>query len=161
MSQNIASEFQTLLTISPVCWQRRVKSSEKVPQASVDFARCELSTGLLMERKHVGGAFIERKSWWSWWSIYSEWKSQRPISEHALLPERSRIDQGLQAWSYVPEECLKYSAFHHSGCGALINFYGVFLDFQKYFRNTFLLPDWNSRVLWDMGSNSHHTSVCT
>lgn len=112
-----------------MCTWRRGRRSEKVPRASGDCARCDPSTGLFMEQNHVDGAFLERKCWWPGWSIYSEWKSQRLISEHAVFPERALVDQGLQAWSHVPEECLKYSAFRYSGSGTLINFLWFFLDF--------------------------------
>lgn len=43
----------------------------------------------------------------------------------------------------------------------LLIFYVFFSPpFKKSFRNLFFLLDWNPRVLWDLGSHSHHTSMC-
>lgn len=46
----------------------------------------------------------------------------------------SQTDQGLQAWSYVSEEFLKYAAFHYFIFGPLILFSAV-VFFKFSFKN--------------------------
>jgi len=81
-----------------------------------------------MEQKLVGGAFLMRRSWWSGRSVYSEWKV-RGSSQNMLYSQEAVWWTKNFKPGYVPEECLKYSAFHSSGGGTLINFLWVFLDF--------------------------------